>query len=208
MHFVGLSFINPINKFKLSLTVTVSQTFSISAPFLLLMMCLSKLNRQPEGSPKIWHPSIKPHTVTSQQFTTSVLSVVVATRCALHKMVTSSKVQCIWKIAVHVCYSTQIWLSVSKLPLQCAVVSLYSVVKQWLKCSTGKVCNSLTLSLLMPYIYIYIYMEFHVKREILTSYIYIYMDLRLATLKVACFYFTHNVSTLNQCRKFSCHSCV
>jgi hypothetical protein len=33
-------------------------------------------------------------------------------------------------------------LSVSKLPLKCAVVSLYSVVKQRLKCKTGKVFNS------------------------------------------------------------------
>jgi hypothetical protein len=29
------------------------------------------------------------------------------------------------------------------LPLQCAAVSLYSVVKQRLKCNTGKVCNCL-----------------------------------------------------------------
>jgi hypothetical protein len=29
------------------------------------------------------------------------------------------------------------------LPLKCAVVSLYSVVKQRLKCNTGKVCNCL-----------------------------------------------------------------
>jgi hypothetical protein len=34
-----------------------------------------------------------------------------------------------------------IWLSVSKLPLKSAVVSLYSVVKQRLKCNAGKVCN-------------------------------------------------------------------
>jgi hypothetical protein len=40
-------------------------------------------------------------------------------------------------------YDTWIWLSVSKLPLQCAVVSLYSVVKQRLKGNTGKVCNCL-----------------------------------------------------------------
>jgi hypothetical protein len=33
------------------------------------------------------------------------------------------------------------WLSVSKLPMKCAVVSLYSVVKQRLKCNAGKVCN-------------------------------------------------------------------
>jgi hypothetical protein len=30
------------------------------------------------------------------------------------------------------------------------------------------------------------------------------MDLRLATLKVVSFYLLHNVSTLNQCRKYSC----
>jgi hypothetical protein len=30
-------------------------------------------------------------------------------------------------------------MSVSKLPLKCAAVSLYSVVKQWLRCNTGKV---------------------------------------------------------------------
>jgi hypothetical protein len=30
------------------------------------------------------------------------------------------------------------------------------------------------------------------------------MDLRLATLKAVNFYLLHNVSTLNQCRKFSC----
>jgi hypothetical protein len=29
------------------------------------------------------------------------------------------------------------------------------------------------------------------------------MDLRLATLKAASFYLLHNVSTMNQCRKFS-----
>jgi hypothetical protein len=34
------------------------------------------------------------------------------------------------------------------LPLQCAVVSLYSVVKQRLKCNTGKVCNCLIQFLL------------------------------------------------------------
>jgi hypothetical protein len=33
--------------------------------------------------------------------------------------------------------------------------------------------------------------------------VYIYMDLRLATLKAVSFYLLHNVSTLNQCRKFS-----
>jgi hypothetical protein len=39
-------------------------------------------------------------------------------------------------------------LSVQKLPLQCAVVSLYSVVKQRLKCNTGKVFNCLIQFLL------------------------------------------------------------
>jgi hypothetical protein len=49
---------------------------------------------------------------------------------------------------VHLGYVTLIWLSVSKLPLNCAVLSLYSVVKQRLKCNTGKVCNSLIQFLL------------------------------------------------------------
>jgi hypothetical protein len=61
---------------------------------------------------------------------------------------------------------------------------------------------TLTLNPLMSYIY----MELLVKPEILTSYIYIY--LRLATLKTVFFYFMHNVSTLNQCRKFSCVTIV
>jgi hypothetical protein len=39
-------------------------------------------------------------------------------------------------------------------------------------------------------------------------YIYIYMDLRLATLKAVSLYFLHNVSTLNQCRTFSCGTVV
>jgi hypothetical protein len=52
-----------------------------------------------------------------------------------------SNIQCVQKVAVHLGYGTQIWLSASKLPLKCAVVSLYSVVKQLLKCNTGKVCN-------------------------------------------------------------------
>jgi hypothetical protein len=39
-------------------------------------------------------------------------------------------------------------LSVSKLPLQCAVVSPYSVVKQRLKCNTSEVCNCLIQFLL------------------------------------------------------------
>jgi hypothetical protein len=46
-------------------------------------------------------------------------------------------------------------------------------------------------------------MELLLKPEILTPYIYTYMALRLATLKVVSFYLLHNVSTLNQCRKFS-----
>jgi hypothetical protein len=55
----------------------------------------------------------------------------------------SHVIQCLRKVAVHLGYGTQIWLSVSKLPLKCAVVSLYSAVKQRLKCNTGKVCNFL-----------------------------------------------------------------
>jgi hypothetical protein len=57
-------------------------------------------------------------------------------------------IQRVWKVAVHLGYGTYIWLSVSKLPLQCAVVSLYSVVKQRLKCNTGKLCNCLIQFLL------------------------------------------------------------
>jgi hypothetical protein len=34
------------------------------------------------------------------------------------------------------------------------------------------------------------------------------MDVRLATLKAVSFYFLPNVSTLNQCRKFSCVTVV
>jgi hypothetical protein len=67
---------------------------------------------------------------------------------------------------------------------------------------------SLTLSLLMPYVYIY--MERLVKPEILTSCVcvYIYMDLCLETLKAVSFYFLHNVLSLNQCRKLSCGTVV
>jgi hypothetical protein len=49
---------------------------------------------------------------------------------------------------VHLGYGTWIWLSVSTLPLKCAVVSLYSVVKQRLKCNTGEVGNCLIQFLL------------------------------------------------------------
>jgi hypothetical protein len=38
--------------------------------------------------------------------------------------------------------------------------------------------------------------------------VYSYMDLRLATLKAVSFYLLHNVSTLNQCRKFFCITVV
>jgi hypothetical protein len=34
------------------------------------------------------------------------------------------------------------------------------------------------------------------------------MDLRLATLKAVSFYLLYNVSTINQCRKFSCVTVV
>jgi hypothetical protein len=57
-------------------------------------------------------------------------------------------IQSVRKVAVHLGYGTQIWLSVPKLPLQCAVVSLSSVAKQRLKCNTGKVCNCLIQLLL------------------------------------------------------------
>jgi hypothetical protein len=56
--------------------------------------------------------------------------------------------QCVRKVAVHLGYVTYIWLSLSKLPLKCAVVSLYSVVKQRLKCNTSKVRNCLIQFLL------------------------------------------------------------
>jgi hypothetical protein len=59
---------------------------------------------------------------------------------------------------VHLGYGTLIWLSVSKFPLQCAVVSLYSVVKQRLKCNTGIVCNCLIQFLLTVVLSI----EYHV----------------------------------------------
>jgi hypothetical protein len=59
------------------------------------------------------------------------------------------KVQFVRKVAVHLGYGMWIWSSVSKLLLKCAVVSLYSVVKQQLKCNTGKVCNCLIQFLLI-----------------------------------------------------------
>jgi hypothetical protein len=48
-------------------------------------------------------------------------------------------------------------------------------------------------------------MQLLVKPEILTSYIY---GPTLATLKAVSFYLLHNVSTLNQRRKFSCGTVV
>jgi hypothetical protein len=57
-------------------------------------------------------------------------------------------IQCFRKVAVHLDLGTWIWLSVSKLPLKCAVVSLYSVVQQRLKCNIGKECNCLIQFLL------------------------------------------------------------
>jgi hypothetical protein len=38
--------------------------------------------------------------------------------------------------------------------------------------------------------------------------VYIHMDLLLATLEAASFYFLHSVSTLNQCTKSSCDTVV
>jgi hypothetical protein len=58
------------------------------------------------------------------------------------------EVQCVRKVAVHSGYGPYIWLSVPKLPLQCAAVSLYSAVKQRLKRNTGKVCDCLVQFLL------------------------------------------------------------
>jgi hypothetical protein len=52
-------------------------------------------------------------------------------------------IQCVRKVAVHLGYGTYIWLSVSKLPLKCALFSLYSVVKQRLKCNTDQACDCL-----------------------------------------------------------------
>jgi len=46
------------------------------------------------------------------------------------------------KVTVHLGYSTEIWSSVSRLPLSVLLlcdIALYSVVKQQLKCNTGKV---------------------------------------------------------------------
>jgi hypothetical protein len=68
--------------------------------------------------------------------------------CAFQELGKRRQVQCARKFAVHLGYGTWIWLSVSKLPLKCAVISLYSVVKQRLKCNTGKVCNCLIQFLL------------------------------------------------------------
>jgi hypothetical protein len=61
--------------------------------------------------------------------------------CIFIMNVMGGEIQCVRKVVVHLGYGTYIWLSVSKLPLKCAVVSLYSVVKQRLKCNTGKVCK-------------------------------------------------------------------
>jgi hypothetical protein len=63
----------------------------------------------------------------------------------LHRIIAALRflIRCVRKVAVHLDYGTYIWLSVSKLAFRCAVVSLYSVVKQLLKCNTGKVCNCL-----------------------------------------------------------------
>jgi hypothetical protein len=71
------------------------------------------------------------------------------TRCsAVHSNL--EQITCVRKVAVHAVagHGTYIWLSVSKLRLKCAVVSLYSVVKQRLKCNTGKACNCLVQFLL------------------------------------------------------------
>jgi hypothetical protein len=62
--------------------------------------------------------------------------------------------------------------------------------------------RDLTLSLLMSYVY-----GAPCKARNFNV-VYIYMELRLAALKAFSFYFLHNVSTLNQCRKLSCVTVV
>jgi hypothetical protein len=64
--------------------------------------------------------------------------------------------------------------------------------------------SPLTLSLLMSYIY----RAPSKARNFNAVYIYIYIDLRLASLKAVSFSLLHNVSTLNQCSKFSCVTVV
>jgi hypothetical protein len=54
-----------------------------------------------------------------------------------------SVLQCVRNVAVHLGYGMEISLSASKFPLKCAVISLYSVVKQRLNSNAGKVCNCL-----------------------------------------------------------------
>ena len=49
--------------------------------------------------------------------------------------------------------------------------------------------------------YIYIYIELLVKPEMQTSYIY---GPTFGNAETVSFYLLHNVSTLNQCREFSC----
>jgi hypothetical protein len=76
---------------------------------------------------------------------------VCSTRILFHQVKLNSYTTiklCVRKVAVRLGYGTFIWLPVSKLPLQCAVVSLYSAVKWQLKCNTGKVCNCLIQFLL------------------------------------------------------------
>jgi hypothetical protein len=60
----------------------------------------------------------------------------------------TTQLRCVRNVALHLGYSTCFWLSVSNLPLKCAVVSMYSVVNQRLKCYTVKVCNCLIQFLL------------------------------------------------------------
>jgi hypothetical protein len=50
-------------------------------------------------------------------------------------------ISCVRKVAVHFGYGLLIWLSGSKLPLKCAVFSLYSVVQQRFKCNTMQICR-------------------------------------------------------------------
>jgi hypothetical protein len=82
-------------------------------------------------------------------YTTSRTKFILFEESAVHStyvsMLVQLQIQCVPKVAVHEHFGhgTRISLSVPKLPLQCAVVSLYSVVKQRFKCNISKVCNCL-----------------------------------------------------------------
>jgi hypothetical protein len=85
-------------------------------------------------------------------------------------------------------------------PTHCIVSTVFYICKL----ITCIKIHTLTRSPLMSYVYIYI-CGVPCKAR---SFSVVYMDLRLATLKAVSFYFLHNVSTLNQCRKLSCVTVV